>query len=362
MSLQVSYKKQILFGIMFLVVILLVIEGLATLYEYQFVTDCVLTQSEVLEHLDMNIIRHICNDFRAVEFYFSPYRNLEPNQHFPTINVNEYGFRGPETSKQKPDDTYRIFIIGGSTTFGTGSTSDETTIPGFLQKKFDSANLPFSVEVINAGVSTASSAPEAYMVKEKLINFEPDLLIIYDGYADAKRTIKEHTTIPEKNSLFEFTGNFYKKLKTRAIINSFFTETDYATGKVTYPLNTKEVPEKVVIWKERWKEICELGKEKDFEVMVTVQPVAGTSNRTLSPAAEKSAIRNDYENYVDAFQLYADALVDLNQSCIKTVDLRNIFDGIDDPIYTDYAHMSDFGNEIVAQKMFESSLPIVKQS
>jgi len=55
-------------------------------------------------------------------------------------------------------------------------------------------------------------------------------------------------------------------------------------------------------------------------------------------------------------------LVDLNQLCIKTVDLRNIFDEMEVPIYTDYAHMSDFGNEIVAQKMFESSLPIVKQS
>ena len=44
------------------------------------------------------------------------------------------GFRGTEFSEIKPSDTYRIFMIGGSTMFGAGATSDETTIPGYLQQ------------------------------------------------------------------------------------------------------------------------------------------------------------------------------------------------------------------------------------
>ncbi len=45
-------------------------------------------------------------------------------------NLNSLGFRGSEFSEIKPPDTYRIFMVGGSTMFGSGATSDETTIPG----------------------------------------------------------------------------------------------------------------------------------------------------------------------------------------------------------------------------------------
>ena len=49
--------------------------------------------------------------------------------------------RGPDITQDKPNDTYRIIIIGGSTVYGSGSTSDKTTIPGFLQEKIDNLEL-----------------------------------------------------------------------------------------------------------------------------------------------------------------------------------------------------------------------------
>ena len=48
----------------------------------------------------------------------------EPNQQFPTLNINSYGFRGPEITIEKPDNVYRIFFIGGSTAFGQIASSD----------------------------------------------------------------------------------------------------------------------------------------------------------------------------------------------------------------------------------------------
>ena len=44
-------------------------------------------------------------------------------------NLNSLGFRGPEFSEIKPSNTYRIFMVGGSTMFGAGASSDEATIP-----------------------------------------------------------------------------------------------------------------------------------------------------------------------------------------------------------------------------------------
>ena len=40
--------------------------------------------------------------------------------------LNSYGFRGDEFEKVKPNNTYRIFAVGGSTTYGIGALHSET--------------------------------------------------------------------------------------------------------------------------------------------------------------------------------------------------------------------------------------------
>ena len=115
-----------------------------------------------------------------------------PDQYFQTININSHGFRGAEFSQIKSDDTYRIFIVGGSTAFGTGSTSDSTTIPGFLQDKFDTNPLPKKIEVINAGISGLFSGTEVGLIKQQILDFEPDMLVIYDGWNDVGKKYENY--------------------------------------------------------------------------------------------------------------------------------------------------------------------------
>ena len=47
---------------------------------------------------------------------------------------------GPEISKDKPSNTFRVFVVGGSTTYGSG-VNDANTIPSLLQKKLDEKKL-----------------------------------------------------------------------------------------------------------------------------------------------------------------------------------------------------------------------------
>jgi len=49
------------------------------------------------------------------------------------ITYNSHGFRGNEFEKEKPDNTFRIFTLGGSTTEGVGAEDDETW-PAHLQQ------------------------------------------------------------------------------------------------------------------------------------------------------------------------------------------------------------------------------------
>ena len=81
--------------------------------------------------------------------------------------LNSHGFRGPEFSAEKPPNTYRIFLIGGSTMYGV-HVGEDATKAVYLQKLFDRQNLDFDVEVINAGMSGLWSKPETNMIKENI--------------------------------------------------------------------------------------------------------------------------------------------------------------------------------------------------
>ena len=51
-------------------------------------------------------------------------------------------------------------MVGGSTMFGAGATSDETTIPAYLQQLLNEKDFGFNIEVINSGIQGADSTTE----------------------------------------------------------------------------------------------------------------------------------------------------------------------------------------------------------
>ena len=59
--------------------------------------------------------------------------------------------------------------------------------------------------------------------------------------------------------------------------------------------------------------------------------------------------------------------IDIDEDCSLLIgkrspvaaDLRNVFDGIEGPLFYDHVHVSDRGNKIVAEKLFELTKPIV---
>ena len=128
MSVQVSYKKQFTLGIIFLIIIFASFEGIARGYEF-FIIPCRPSVSDAYEDMNYLLVRQICTDIRYLQFEEPTVIQNKPNQAFSTISINNYGFRGLETTVEKSEDVFRIIMIGGSTLFGHGSSSNETTIP-----------------------------------------------------------------------------------------------------------------------------------------------------------------------------------------------------------------------------------------
>ena len=229
LSVQVSYKKQATLGIIGITILLLAIEVIANVWWIAQI-NCEFEQNEIFQNFDEVEKRQLCLDLYNLK---TSGNEIIPDQDTGSITINSLGFRGSEFSTVKPTDTYRIFMIGGSTMFGAGATSDETTIPGYVQQFLNENNPKFDVDVINAGIQGADSNTELKLIEQKLIKFSPDLTIIYDGWND---------------------------------------------------LRASNMPDAL---KENWESMCELGKENNFDVIKinkeTDYNLGKLSNRLKAP-------------------------------------------------------------------------------
>jgi tetratricopeptide (TPR) repeat protein len=82
--------------------------------------------------------------------------------------------------RDKPPEAYRIFCLGGSTTYGR-PYDDRTSFAGFLRAFLPAMDPSRSWEVINAGgISYASYRIE--VLTRELVQYQPDLFVIYTGH------------------------------------------------------------------------------------------------------------------------------------------------------------------------------------
>ena len=309
MSVQVSYKKQTLLGIIGLIIIFSVIEVIANVWWFTQV-NCEFEENEIFSQMNDAKIRQLCVDLYEVK---TSGMELIPKQESQSITINSLGFRGGEFSVEKPNSVYRIFMLGGSTMFGYGATSDETTIPGYVQEFFQNNYEGIDIQVINAGIQGADSFAELNLIETKLLNYSPNMIIIYDGWNDLR----------EQNSPSEIYNN--------------------------------------------WDSMCKLGKQNEFDVIVALQPIAGFGNKALTKQElELSKSGTDYDNnpLIDSFEKYNEYTKNLErlENCQTNVNLRSVFDNETSPIYWDQGHVSDKGNNLVASALQEKIKQILPEN
>ncbi len=98
--------------------------------------------------------------------------------------------------KRKSSNTYRIFCLGGSTTYGR-PYDDSTSFVGWLRELLQLADETHNWEVINAGGISYASYRVANVLDE-LCAYEPDLFIIYTGHNEflEERTYRKLAASP----------------------------------------------------------------------------------------------------------------------------------------------------------------------
>ena len=372
MSVQVGYKKQFLCGIIFIIIILSVFEISARLYEYSPVSQqCYFVDSPAVNNTDYFLLKQICIDHNSLQY------STFPNSSVPsltpitteTININSFGLRGSEFTQEKSMNDYRIFLVGGSSTFGSGSV-DENTITGFMQKLFDDSD--FDVEVINAGVPGAESFRETWLIRNILFDLNPDLIINFGGFNDAvminepdereayRNYIEYNQTDDLEKNENDNTGSEPFRLsnfpfyRTPFVIYDIFFHDANKQSLITYDdLSFSKISTE---YYENWKNICDISAQKNIETVIILQPGSGITTRNIFPGEIDTG-----EEIHEMYQRLAVSINDLSRHCSLTADFTTIFDDMNSPIYLDTIHTGDFGNKIIAEKIYEEILPIVSK-
>ena len=265
---------------------------------------CIYKINIIFKNNDQKKLEQLCSNYYDLDYTkeISVKKTLE-------IKLNEQGFRGEIITLEKPSNTYRVFLIGGSTVLG-GDNAEDELISYHLQKKFDEQDLGVKVEIFNGGLSGQWSQSETSLIKNNLVNFSPDLFLVLDGWNDHSRKIADESKANEN------------------------------------------------IWKENWIDLCKFGKENKFDTIVALEPLVGTGKKLLTDQ-EYQIYVNRGSSYLASYPLYANQLGEIGKYCTNTVDLRNIFDYSPYPIFFDEGHKNSKGNEIIAEEFYKMVLPLI---
>ena len=118
---------------------------------------------------------------RNNRFVGRPYVNFALASNYP--GHNSRGYRGPELQTPKPAATYRIFALGGSTTYGESLQADEAypaQLQGRLRLEYD---LPH-IEVVNAGVPQYATPDTLANFVYRVLDDAPDMIVVYHAVND----------------------------------------------------------------------------------------------------------------------------------------------------------------------------------
>jgi hypothetical protein len=109
------------------------------------------------------------------------------------VSTNSHGLRDREYPEAKPADTFRIVMLGDSTTLGWGVPFDQT-IPKILERELNRRGIPGyrNCEVLNAGVGNYDTVQEVEHYRTYDWAFHPDLVILDYFINDAEPVPVEH--------------------------------------------------------------------------------------------------------------------------------------------------------------------------
>lgn len=295
---------------------------------------------------------------------FAPYYHWRRKEfHGRFINIDADGVRATPKPPLAPN-AKKIFVFGGSTTWGTGAKDGET-YPALLQ-----AALGGRYDVTNYGETAYVSTQEViYLMKLLADGKVPDIVIFYDGVNDGYAGVYSPAVPRDPHGMRAFFDKVEQE-KTWSGLHFLIAKSNYAklAAKLTgdaASAATKEWDKKVEPkiaenaaktlddYEANIRQVRALGAAYGFKSYFFWQPHLLSGTRAASVPFETRIIERQSPVMVESQR----ALYELAKKRLSGREdeniyfLGNIFDDFDGPLYIDWHHVGVGGNRVIADEM-----------
>lgn len=315
----------------------------------------------------------------------TPYRGEQINNDSNGIRLTTLpGPKPPEARK-----TVKIFMFGGSAVWGTGAR-DAFTIPSLLAKELHHNGV--ASEVVNFGQAGYVSTQGVITLLLRLrANEIPDLVIFYDGVNDSFSAYQQQAAghpQNESNRVREFnlskperwkqrrdmvlqdmTQNLSTMRLVRAVLkragggSKTESAADLSGGEKPASDNESLVQGVVDAYKGNIELVKALSAQYRFKYLFYWQP---TIFQKAHLTQYESAQRDEMRAVGQAFKPFVQKTYDVVQQSGLTEkdeyyfhDLSLAFADISEPIYLDWCHLGESGNEVIAKHMAKDVMAVL---
>ena len=281
----------------------------------------------------------------------------EPGQH-GVAHINSMQFRANgEIEMPKPDNTFRIFITGGSTAYSSGAPSQDRTIAGYLSAMLvhnltSSTNRKY--EVFTMANPAWATTHERIIIENRLSELNPDLVISFSGTNDV------HWGQLGRNVLW-----------FRSYADVFFLNLIKTVYKISGEQQIPEVtwiePDKIAptLVAKRLMKNVKISSfalfQKQIDYVFFLQPTLAVTGKNLTKREREFLKDQDY--FQQCYRQIDSVLRDFSADNFKYFNLTDIFDNMNnqEEIFIDSYHFGDKGNEIIAENIYHHIKKIIIQ-
>lgn len=350
---------------------------------------------------------------------------LQGEQESSYWTVNQQGFRRSEAlSVEKAPDEIRIFLVGGSAAFGQGLENNDQTIaaklerrlserleqqarspekykppilPNWADKLEEVAKLPPQMKpgtykVINAAVPGYASGNQLAQVALGLLPYQPDVLIIMNGYDDLLlesdsdvAVLKPVTQIIEaptqaawqvatrplvqffRNTTIFKAARFYLFKSQPSLVQQSLPQATQQSAWSNYlPGDETELENRAQRYHNYMKQLILLSAGAKIPLVLNLQPeITGLKPEGRSPEEEAIAqeLPEDYTammttGYARLGKSYEQFQAAFPNS-VKTLNHYTLFNDLSATAFTDTVNLTEAANQAIAERLYNtvSNLP-----
>ena len=264
------------------------------------------------------------------------------------FTINSAGFRDYEYAEKKTEETYRIIIVGDSTTAGNYIQDLDKTYTKQLEKLLNTNNTTsIHYEVLNMGVGGYHTMQEIETFKVKGLKYNPDLVLVtfcvndFDLHSDGgfHRKLLEKKRLSIRNTVNELYSSLLKLSRLALIIHWRLN----LSQRVDDDLYLKNILKGQTTVRAGFALLSELQKRHGFSTLVVILPA-------FTDPFDKYKYTSIHERVFEAAEgLPGIAIIDLLDSFARLDNNAGKFS-------YDGFHMNEYGHKAMAEIL----LPIIK--